>query len=244
MKLGALLPLLLPVVFSTNTGNVVGKDNYNNDHFELVQVSENNYKITGVKEEYISAGELRIYDTEEYHVTEIASDAFDACTNLTTFVLSKCVTTVPTDLFTGLTSIGYTGSLESFNSLNLVTTDVVIEYAGDEGFINYWTEYVRPTPDFNICDVTKAVYQKAQSLFDNMSLEDREAVKGIKDGEGDDTILDSLNYLKELHRETKKENRTKEASKSTMIVFILIIASLGMSFICVFYLLRERKIIN
>ena len=77
-----------------------------------------------------------------------------------------------------------------------------------------------------------------------MSLEERESVKDIQDGEGEDTILDSLNYLKELHRETKKENRTKEASKSTMIVFILIIASLGMSFICVFYLLRERNIIN
>lgn len=246
MSLLTILPFLAASIYSINTGDVVGKNSYNNDHFELVQIDENNYKITGVKEEYLEATELRVYNTSEYHVSEIADGAFDSCTNLISFVLSDCVTTLPTDLFAGaqLTSIGYTGSIESFNDLNLVTTNVVFEYAGDEGFINYWTEYVRPTPDFNICDVTKAVYQKAQSLFDNMSLEDRESVKDIQDGEGEDTILDSLNYLKELHRETKKENRTKEASKSTMIVFILIIASLGMSFICVFYLLRERNIIN
>lgn len=247
MKILAILPFLIGGLFQVSTGNIVGKDSYNNDHFVLEEISENNYKITGVKSEYLDATELRIYDTDEYHVSTIAEGALSACTNLQTFMLSKCVTTLPVDTFviSSLTSISYTGSMDEFNALGLTTGSVpTYEYACDEGFINYWTTYVRPTPDYNICDVTKAIYQKAQGLFDAMSLDDREVVKNIKDGEGDDTILDSLNYLKELHRETKKENRTKEASKSTMIVLILIIASIGMSFICVFYLLRERKIIN
>ena len=246
MNLLTILPLLTASLFNMNTGNIVGKDTYNNDHFVLEEISEHNYKIIGVKSEFTNESELRIYDTEEYHVTTIDDGAFDECTNLSSFIISQCVTNIPVDAFAGLnlSSIGYTGSLDLFNALNLVTSDVVFEYAGDEGFMNYWQEFVRPTPDFNICDVSKAVYEKALSLYTNLSEIDRAAIRNLKDGEGDDTILDSLNYLKELHREAKKENRTKEANKSTMIVFILIIASLGMSFICVFYLLRERKIIN
>lgn len=220
---------------------------YSNDDVFVLEAKEAGiYKITGVKSSFIEETELRVYYQEDCLVNEIDEHAFDLCTSLNTFMLSKSVVTVPNNLFSsidGFRVINYTGSEIEFNLLNLTTTNISVNYyACDEGFINYWYTYIRPTENANICDTKKEDYKKVQDLYNSLSQEDKNRVKSIPDGES--TILDSLNFLNEYFKESGAPQRNKEASKDVMIALILGIATLGMTFICVFYILKERNIIK
>lgn len=243
MKSLALLPLL---AFMPLMSAPVNPEANNNVTFNLTSKGESTYKITGVREESIFENELRVYNSEEYHVDEIESGSFDTCVRLKSFMLSDCVVTIGRNTFTtvsGFEVINYTGSEADFRLLNLDTTNITVNYyACDEGFMNYWYTYVRQDETSNICNITKDQYRTLCTLYQNLYEEDLARVDAISDGEG--TIKDSMYFLDNMFNEGDITPTTKEASKTMMIILILTIATLGMTFICVFYILKERNIIK
>lgn len=240
-----LLPLFA-LSLGTFSSHLPDGANANENAFVLEEKSDKTYKISAICNDFKENIELRIYKSEEKPISEICENAFDGCVNLSTLMVSDTVTTITSSTFDNLShfeTFNYTGSEEQFSELNLSLDGVKINYfACDEGFINYWNLYVRPNDTANLCDVSRDTYKQMQLLFDELSEDDKANVKDLQDGDG--TILEAIQYLQEKYKEGNKERPTKEASKSMMITLILIIASIGMTFICIFYLLRERKIIE
>ena len=236
--------LLLASLLSLNLSSPVDfdKSSFNSDYYNISAG-----ELISVKDSHKNDDELRVYASETYKVESINSEAFKDCANLKSVMLSKTVTTLPNDAFSGLTSfttINYTGSYAEFEAIGYtnISNYTINEYACDEGFLNFWKEFIRPTSESSLCDVTRENYNKMEDLYDALSDEDIISIKDVADGGS--TLENGIKYLREFFSDSPQETKTKEASKSTMIVLILIVASIGMTFICVFYLLRERKIIN
>ena len=125
----------------------------------------------------------------------------------------------------------------------------VVEYACDEGFLNYWNEFIRPNIDGSICNVNKEHYVKMKLLYSQLKNRndyanvDSETVETTKDGTG--TIRDSIRFLDSYFGNSNKSQMgEKEISQSVMITLILIIASFGMTSIGLFYFLKDRNVIK
>ena len=184
---------------------------------------------------------LRIY--AEKNVTSIAEHAFDDC-HFVTMMISTTVTEINATFPTELTTIEFTGSREDI-SFAIPEGITVVEYADDEGFINYWKEYIRPNINGSICNVSKEHYLKMKSLYNNLGeyAGDLESVNETVDGTG--TIKDSVAFLDNYFSGSNKSQISeKEISQSLMITLILIIASFGMTSIGLFYFLKDRKVIE
>ena len=199
------------------------------DHV-LVSVEEENHPY------------LRIYAYRE--VTTIAEHAFDNH-NFADIMISNTVRTVYAT-FPEHVHIAYTGALDDIN-FDIPEDATVSEYAYDEGFLNYWREYIRPNFDGSICNVKKEHYLKMKSLYKNLEhsfvTKDLNIVNSTDDGTG--TIKDSIAYLDSYFGTSNKSQMTeKEISQSVMITLILIIASFGMTSIGLFYFLKDRKVIE
>ena len=187
---------------------------------------------------------VRIYETSD--VTSISEHAFDDCT-FTTLMVSKSVTFVNASFPNTLTTLEYTGSLEDI-SFAIPDNVTVKEYACDEGFLNYWSEYIRPNISGSICNVTKQHYVRMKTLYaslsrDDFAVNDLDIVNSTHDGTG--TIKDSIAYLDGYFGNANRSQMTeKEISQSVMITLILIIASFGMTSIGLFYFLKDKKVIE
>jgi len=191
-----------------------------------------------------SSAYVRIYS--ESGATSIGEHAFDDCT-FTTLMVSNAVRENNAAFPNTLTTLEYTGALSdiSFAVLENIT---VVEYACDEGFINYWNEFIRPNIDGSICNVTKDHYVKMKALYavlesTQSTTNDLEVVNSTEDGTG--TIKDSVKFLDNYFGNSHKSQMgEKEISQSVMITLILIIASFGMTSIGLFYFLKDRNVIK
>jgi len=214
-----------------------------------LEVKENNhYKVIGVNDTSLS--QIRIYYDDSQIIDEIGEGAFEACSQLQSLMISYCVTIMPTDFFSNsdnhqnFTDIYYTGTEVEWQALNYSTSYRVSFEACDEGFIRLWNRDVRPLETSNVCDISKAKYDEIISLYENLSEEDKTVVNAYEDLSGT-TITDSLSFLKShFSGSANAITETREVSSSTMISFILIIAVGGMTFIMVFYYLKDKKIIE
>ena len=191
-----------------------------------------------------SASYVRIYG--ESGATSIGEHAFDDCTFKCLMISNKVRenhATFPNTLET----LEYTGA-KSDISFAIPDNVEVVEYACDEGFLNFWSEYIRPNIDGSICNVTKQNYVKMKSLYNNLNrydyaVYDFEKVNETPDGTG--TIKDSVAFLDNYFGNSNKSKMTeKEISQSVMITLILIIASFGMTSIGLFYFLKDKKVIE
>ena len=219
---------------------------FDNGNQYVLSAVEGGYCLDDVNEEYLEESELRVYFDEDKTIKEISTDAFKNCSNLESLMISRYIEKIPQETLTNISNlktIKYTGSELQFKSLDLSVNDYEVEYyACDEGFLCYWFDYVRPTPEANICDISEKSYHELLTLYGNLSDDERQTVNNYEDS--GDKIINSLNYLKSVKSPKVEPINTPDVEKSTMIAFILIIASVGMTFICVFYLLKERKVIN
>lgn len=252
LKSLAFLSLAL-ITLSFGSFNHVDSTRLSKEHedcFSLEEKANGHYKITGVKADYLDNSELRIYFDESKIIDEIGLNSFDGCSSLTTLMISYAVEVMPTSLFTNpadyssFSHINYTGSEEEWTALSFSFASVSYE-ACDEGFIKVWNDEVRPTADSNICDVTPAQFDHVFSLYKELSEADRNIVDAYEDLAGDQ-ISKSIAYLNQIFNDNSDSgrNETKEVSPSTMITFILVIAVGGMTFIMVFYYLKDKKIIQ
>lgn len=220
----------------------------NEDHYSTKALEGENagYLLEKVNDDYLSETELRVYYEDDCVIKEIAPNAFDNCDQLETVMLSRYIEKVPSNIFDNvstLTTINYTGSEEQFKSLDLDVSNIDVNYyANDEGFLCYWFDNIRPTEKSNICDISDETYHEMLTLYGELSDDERQIVNVYEDA--GDRIINSITYLKSVKTKTVVQENTPDVEKSTMIAFILIIASVGMTFICIFYLLKERKVIN
>ena len=132
-------------------------------------------------------------------------------------------------------------------SSTVKTVEAVYEYACDEGFLNYWKEFIRPNIDGSICNVEKANYLKMKQLYRSLdnTYEDSDLERVNKTEDGSGTIKDSVAFLDDYFSNSQKsQNVEKEISQSVMITLILIIASFGMTSIGLFYFLKDKNVIK
>lgn len=205
-------------------------DDLNIDNHILVEVNDK------------SALDVRIYKEKE--VASISANAFDGC-SFTQIMISNTVRTVEAT-FPDNVTINYTGALDDIN-FAIPDNATVNEYACDEGFLNYWKEFIRPNIDGSICSVKKADYLKMKQLYRSLDStyvdSDLEKVNKVLDGDG--TIKDSVAFLDDYFSGSQKSQHVeKEISQSVMITLILIIASFGMTSIGLFYFLKDKNVIK
>ena len=194
-----------------------------------------NHILMSVNEK--TASEIRIYKSSG--IISVDSHAFDDCT-FTSIMISNSVTTFNPVLADNVV-VNLTKDKASY-SFDLPANLTVNEYACDEGFINYWNLYIRDNIDGSICNVSKEHYIYVKGLYSGLSDYDKNVVENTSDGTG--TIKDSIKFLDSHFNSSPSQMTTKEISQSVMITVILVIASFGMTAIGIFYVLKDKKVIN
>ena len=215
-----------------------------NAGFVLTANERGNYTLTGVEDDLFDYSEIRIYYNADQLIDEVSDTAFASCTNLSTIMLSYSVTHVTDAALTNITTIQYTGSQDEFSTLNLTGEYTVHYYAYDEGFIKYWNDEVRPEEKESICDMTQAEFNIIYGLYSNLLLQDKKVVDNYVDAAGA-KISDSMAALLKMFKVTQpSKNTTSEWNQSGAITLIIIISVIGMTSICIFFLLKTKQIIN
>ena len=203
----------------------------------FTNVTVENHVLSSVNDK--TATYVRIYSSSE--ATSISEHAFDEC-SFTTLMISNSVRTINAEFPNTLTLIEYSGALDDI-SFAVPNNISVKEYACDEGFLNYWHEYIRPNFDGSICHVQKQHYVRMKTLYSQLDNGDAETILNTQDGTG--TIKDSIAYLDSYFGNPNRSQMTeKEISQSVMITLILIIASFGMTSIGLFYFLKDKNVIK
>ena len=235
MKSFLALLATLPISMSA----LIGNTHSNKDYFSISE----EHVVTSVLESHINDSELRLYNEGETLI--IDKHVFDACSSLNSLMLTFNVSEVKEQIWpNALTTINFTGSFEEYGALNISFSGIVNYYACDEGFIYNWDKNVRVTENTNLCDsVSKEQYLLLVEKYNALSSDEKEVVDAYKD-KANSTIKDSMKYLKGIYGEQESRKSEKETSSSLMITLILTTAIIGMTFIAVLYLLKDKNIIN
>ena len=221
----------------------------NDSQFNYVP-SGDYYVITSVKDEYIGKDELRIYgkdfDDNNTYVKEVAVNAFDLCT-YTSIMISKDVETFGPSLDDKI--VYYTGTGDEFevfasnNSIDTTKLRSCYYQACDEGFIRFWNSEIETLE--SICDILtdKPLLNKMFRLYDQLEITlDKKVVDEYETQ--DSTIKELVKYIESLVDPDPEPAKKSELSQNTMMTFILAIAGIGMTSITIFYLLKDKKIIE
>lgn len=232
------LPLLFaPLMFNNPANPEVLQD------FIVELNSRGNYTIVDVNN--TSSNELRIYYDEQKPIDEIADGAFANCVNLRTLMMTRNIQFVTDAAFIdSITTLNYTGSETEYTALGLTKEFSQLHYyACDEGFINYWNDIVRPDTEISICDMTKSDFQALYALYTGLSLSERNKVDATLDKAGE-KIGDSMKVLINQFKSSQPSQKTTEWKQSGALTFIIIVAVIGMTSICVFFLMKTKQIIS
>ena len=200
-------------------------------------VMENGVLVSVQEHARTSYTQFRIYSNSG--ITSVSANAFDGCT-VESIMISNVVQEFAPTLNEG-TIVNLTNERSTYH-FDLPDNLVVNEYACDEGFVNYWDQYIRNNVDESICNVSRDHYNKIKTLYSNLSQQDKLTVDYISDGTG--TIEDSLKYLDSHFNSSPSQKTNKEISQTAMITVILVIASFGMTAIGIFYVLKDKKVIK
>lgn len=216
---------------------------YLND-FVLTINERGNYTVTGVVESSKNKEELRVYYDENKVVDEIDSDAFVTCPNLTTLMFSYSITHIDNDALDNIVVVKYTGSEEQYNALGITKTfSSIYYYACDEGFINYWNTTIRPEKGTSICDISKETFNTLYSRYIQLTSEEKAVVDTTLDKAGA-KIGDSMQELVNLFYKPNSSKPKSEWNQSGAITLIIVISVIGMTSICIFFLLKTKKLID
>ena len=236
--------LTLPLLFSAGALVNNTRIDYQSD-FILEANSRGNYTIVGVNEEAIHKSELRIYYNENKVIDEIDHDAFTACMNLSSLMISYCVTNVNDVIFPStLYSVKYTGSEEQYSALGISKAFHVMQYyACDEGFINYWNTFIRPEEKTSICDISKETFNTLYGKYIQLTSDEKTVVDNATDKAGA-KIGASMKELVNLFYKPNSSKAKSEWNQSGAITLIIIISVVGMTSICIFFLMKTKKLID
>lgn len=220
-----------------------------NSVFVLNEYETNRYEITGVKEEFASYYELRVYSKElsDICVDKIAENAFASCDYLSSLMITSDITYIDPNAFNNLPYLEYinfTGSEAQYKALNINPSLNYATYANDEGFLNYWNEFVRMEDTTNLCDIGKDIYLNMKDKYNLLSQQEKDYVNVAKDRAGIQ-IKSSIDYLEEFFKETPSNpSQKREMNKSTAIALIVTASIIGMTSISLFFFLKTKNIID
>ena len=118
-----------------------------------------------------------------------------------------------------------------------------------DDFVSYWKDDFRKDEAGNIipiCDITYDSYKEMYSKYVALTKEDRQTVNSTPDYEEGYTIEDSIKELIRIHANhvSQKDTERRTLNQSSTIIIIVVIAVFGMSTICVFFVLKNNKIIK
>ena len=243
VKLGLLPLLFLGLPFLAN--EEVVRPDYRS-YLETTLNSRGNYTLTGIKSDYLSSNDIRVYRFDDKPIDEIDENAFVG-TSFNSVMISKDITYLTNAVFenaTNITIIYYTGSLEQFSALNL-SFDVnnVVSYSFDEGFINYWNDNIRTSKDTNICNITRDQYNETIALYNKLNKSDLEVVNSYTDL-ADSKIVDSIKELARVFSYSPSPKKKDEWNQTGAITLIIVIAIIGTTSITIFFLLKTKNIID
>lgn len=240
------VPLLLSMVSMAVSPLNVGDSFITPQQFNTSLQGDGTYLIESVKDEFLTNDELRIYGKDydaKNHYSHVAVNAFDNASFTKLMVSKDVISFLPT---LENKTIYFTGNELEFTSLSSQFVNCnVLYHACDEGFINFWMTNIRSMS--SICDVLLPanvdIYNKLYTLYAQLDLTgDKEKVDNFNDGES--TIKKSMEYLDSLANPTPSPSKPHKMSKDMMLYFVLIVASIGMTSICIFYLLKDKNIID
>lgn len=235
-----LLPLFSLPLFKANDTAI------KNNGFILDANERGNYTLVGVEEKLYSAKEIKIYYDEDKIIDEVDDSAFINCYQLETIVLSYSVIEIHDEAFIdSINTIKYTGSFEQYSKLGILKEfENLSYYASDEGFINYWDINIRPEKESNICGISTTTYQTLYALYTELTISEREIVDSTSDKAGIE-IKQSMKVLKDTFQQTPSPSNSGTTwNQKGAISFIIIVAVIGMTSICVFYLMKTKQIID
>ena len=254
MKQILLLPLL-PLLFMNSPYSKMETISVsNNEYLTLTLLSDNkHYAVTGIDSEYLDRDNYRIYssynsnhgDDQIVSISQISSHVFSSCTSTSiSLMISNGITVIEEDALENISEIHFTGSEEEWNEYSLTFNGNVSFYEYDEGFINYWDEYVRPNSSSDICDIGKSAYLTLKNKYNSLLSNDRIVVDAYKDKAGQ-TIRSSMLYLADYFNSSNNSNGSQTTlNQDTTIGLIVSIAIFGMTTISIFYLLKRKNIIS
>lgn len=246
-----LLVLLTGFNLSKSSDFIMVKAETNNPYLSQLIYEDNSdgsLSVIGVNEEDLNKTSLRIYS---YHdelnkpITSIKFDAFKDVTSLNNLMIGNRITNIEENALniSTLTTIYFTGSIKEWNNINYNTSISVVEYSFDEGFINYWNEFVRPSSESSVCDISKSDYLALKQKYDLLGQLDKETVNNYQDLAGD-KIKDSMEYMEAYFNPKPEQQKEKKISKDVALGIVIGIAVFGMTSIAIFYLLMKKNIIS
>ena len=116
-----------------------------------------------------------------------------------------------------------------------------------DNFVNYWKEDFRKDDEGNvvaICDITYGDYKEMYGKYISLIESDRTIVNATADYEEGYKIEDSIKTLIGMYSSAPKQNERMTLDQKTTIAVVVSIAVFGMSTICVFFVLKNNKIID
>ena len=116
-----------------------------------------------------------------------------------------------------------------------------------EEFLTYYKEDFRKDDKgeiIPICDITYASYKEMYNKYIALSVEERTEVNNTPDYEEGYKIEDSIKTLIGMYATAPKQNNRMTLDQSTTIIAVVVVAVFGMSTICVFFVLKNNKIIE
>lgn len=247
----SLLLFLFPMLMLMNNSSLVSVGlTKENSYLTFSIKSDDTYIIDGISDD--SLNEYRLYSLYEgenysYEVSEIDDHVFDDIDHDIVVLISKDITSFSVNLFNNqhISNIYYTGSEAHWNSRSINPSQNVYFYQGDEGFINYWNDAIRPTSSSDVCLMSKEDYTILKSMYDSLTAADKLVVNTYLD-KANQTIEDTMVYLsKYFSNENKSNNQPKKNLPQDMTIGIIVsVAIFGMTTICIFYILKRQGIIK
>ena len=244
------LSLLGLLIFTSFNQNNVQKSAFfheNDNYLTLEEKEDGSYKVIGLNDSSLS--EYRIYHEYEGNITisEIGDNVFSETTQNIIVMVSNGITSISSSVFNinNLVQINFTGSEVEWTSYNLSVSKPVYYYENDEGFINYWNINIRPTADFDVCDIGRENFLILKSKYDALGAKDKLYVDDYLDASGN-KIGKTMSYLSKYFEENKSNSGGANSflSQDVTLGLIVSIAIFGMTTISIFYLLKKKEIIS
>ena len=109
-------------------------------------------------------------------------------------------------------------------------------------FLTYWNDNFAYLDD--ICSFNdNSLYTVLKAKFANLNTEEKQYVREYVYNEKD-TIGEALEVLDNKFSSKKQTQTTKELDQTTTLVIVVVIACIGMTSICAFYIFKEKNIIS
>ncbi|MCQ2814900.1 MAG: hypothetical protein MJ227_01200 [Bacilli bacterium] len=150
--------------------------------------------------------------------------------------------------FLGFLLLAIPAGFAGFSTQNAVKTEAqeaeVQHLETAQKYEEYWTANVRPTPESSICDVDKDTYNFLYYEYNVMVRGEKVLLDEWTDLAGE-KVKASLDFLTAMYYPKTTPSNTKNAlPEDTTLTIIISIAFIGMTAIGLFFVLKNKNLID